>query len=91
MRKEKQTTQQEEEKGKHKINNNKNPLSPLRRYMIDYSKVSEDIKQASDYSNDQIIKLMNQNVKNQQEVNPSVLLNSRLKLEEMITLGIIKG
>ena len=59
--------------------------------MIDYSKVSEDIKQASDYSNDQIIKLMNQNVKNQQEVNPSVLLNSRLKLEEMITLGIIKG
>ena len=42
MKKEKLIT--EEEKGKQKINNNKNPLSPLRRYMIDYSKVTEDIK-----------------------------------------------
>jgi len=52
--------------------------------MIDYSKVTKDISQASEFSH----LLMNQN--KQQEPSKG-LLNSRLKLEEMITLGVLKS
>ena len=47
-----------EEKKKKQLNNNKNPLAPLKKQILDYSKVSEDIR-ANDYSIDRVNKIIN--------------------------------
>ncbi|KRX03384.1 Protein kinase-like domain [Pseudocohnilembus persalinus] len=85
---------------KKKKTGSKNPLVPMRQYLYNYSKANEEINQP-DYSLERINKfIVNKNTNKSQDhhsyfnsnsINNSYLLSTKLKLEEMITMGLMKG
>ena len=60
--------------------------------MINYSKVTEDFNEAPDFINiEKLNKLISNNNFKPATETSSTLITSRIKLDEMITLGKIKG
>lgn len=87
-----QQEEKQQKQRKHKSSSNKNPLLPLKNYMINYSKASEEINEVPEFAIEKFSKYISKGYKPGNELSQSILqIGSMLKLEEMITLGIMKG